>query len=388
MTVHVRPALLRKMNERRVLEILRENGPASRADLTRVTGISAPTISKAVAKLIKVGLLEESDRDVRDGTLGRPGKTLQLSTHTGQVLGIVIDTQKCWIVSSGIDGQLSPRRMQSLATPEDYERLIDALADGVTAFSGDALVKTRGIGISVPGQINRREQRVVFSPNLHSTDGRSPARDLAERLGVETLMVQESHALCLAESMYGEAKGMEDFAMLDLSAGMGLGVMSGGRILGGHSGLGGELGHITVVPDGKRCGCGNRGCLETVATDTALATAVSKSLGRDVNIEEVISLAETAGLEIDEELSRTLEYLAIGVATVINLFNPASLFVHGRLFDVQAGLFDRLIELTHRRALGPSLADCRITRARGSKRQGAVAAIISHLTNSLGPALE
>ena len=368
--------------------MLREKGPASRADLTRVTGISAPTISKAVATLIQGGLLEECDRDVSDGTLGRPGKTLRLSTRTARVLGIVIDTQRCWIVSSGIDGRLSPRRMKSLATPDSYDWLIGQLADGVAEFLGDSLGKTRGIGISVPGQINHREQRVVFSPNLHQTDGHSPARDLAERLGVETQMVQESHALCLAESMYGAAKGMEDFAMLDLSAGMGLGVMSGGRILGGHSGLGGELGHITVLPDGKLCGCGNRGCLETVATDTALAMEISKTLGRKVNIEEVIALAAATRLEIDEELSRTLEFLAIGVAAVINLFNPASLFVYGRLFDVRHGLFDRLIELTHRRALGPSMADCRIIRARGSKRQGAVAAIISHLTHSLGPALE
>ncbi len=388
MTVRVRPELLRKMNERRVLEILRERGPLSRADLTRASDISAPTISKAVAKLLQVGLVEEDACEPQEGIRGRPGRTLRLSTHAAHVLGIVIDTRQSWIVSSGIDGQLSTDRMLRLTTPDNYDWLIDVLTEGVKKLLRDPLADVRGIGISVPGQINAREQRVVFSPNLHHTNGRSPARDLAERLGVETLMVQESHALCLAESMFGAAKGMEDFAMLDLSAGLGLGVMSGGRILRGHSGLGGELGHITVAPDGKPCGCGNRGCLETVATDTALATAVSQRLGRKVDIEEVIALPKAARLAINEDVAITLEYLAIGVASVVNLFNPSSLFVHGRLFDVEDGLFDRLIELTHRRALGPSMADCKIIRARGSKRQGAVAAIISHLTNSLGPTLE
>ncbi len=388
MTVRARPELLRKMNERKVLEILRENGPLSRADLTRATDISAPTISKAVAKLLDIGLLEECERNAREGVLGRPSTTLQLSTRTAQVLGIVIDTRQCWIVSCGIDGRLSSERMLCLPTPDNYEWLIDTLADGVKKFTDDPLMKTRGIGISVPGQINDRQQQVVFSPNLHHTDGRSPAKDLAQRLGIETVMVQESHALCLSESMYGAAKGMDDFAMLDLSAGLGLSVMSGGRILRGHSGFGGELGHITVVPDGKPCGCGNHGCLETVATDTSLAAAVSKSIGRDVNIEQVIERVQSGELCIEEELSTTLEYLSIGVAAVINLFNPASLFVYGRFFDANRGLFERLIELTHRRALRPSMADCRITRARGSKRQGAVAAIIAHLTNSLGPTFE
>src|SRR5258708_10817132 len=104
------------------------------------------------------------------------------------------------------------------------------------------------------------------------TDGRSPAQDLAARLGVECNVLQESHALCLAERHYGLAKGLDDFAMLDVGTGVGLGVMSGGRLLTGHSGLAGELGHITAVADGgRRCGCGNHRCLGTVASDSALA---------------------------------------------------------------------------------------------------------------------
>src|SRR5205807_5237105 len=123
-------------------------------------------------------------------------------------------------------------------------------------------------GVSMPGLLHRREKRTVFSPNLHQTDGRRLGEDLRNALRIETAILQESHALCLAELTYGAARGVSDFAMLDVSEGLGVGVVNGGRILEGHSGLGGELGHVTVDIHGEPCGCGNHGCLETVATDT------------------------------------------------------------------------------------------------------------------------
>jgi predicted NBD/HSP70 family sugar kinase len=200
-------------------------------------------------------------------------------------------------------------------------------------------------------------------------------------------MLQECHALCLAERHYGLAQGLDDFAMLEAGTGVGLGVMSGGALLIGHNGLAGEIGHITVVEDGRQCGCGNRGCLETAASDSALAWRLSNRVGRRLNIEKVIDLSRSGTIDLSEELDETCRYLAIGVAAVINLFNPATLFVHGRQFEVDSSLFPKLVELTRQRTLPPSFAACRIVLARGSKKQGAIAAIVQHLTASIAPAL-
>ena len=121
-------------------------------------------------------------------------------------------------------------------------------------------VKTLGLGVSLPGLVDDRRGRGVLSPNVPLTDGHAPAADLAERLGMPCVLLQESHALCLAERDYGLAKGLDDFAVLDVSTGIGLGVMLGGRLLKGHSGLAGEIGHVTAVPEGgRKCGCGNYG---------------------------------------------------------------------------------------------------------------------------------
>jgi N-acetylglucosamine repressor len=224
----------------------------------------------------------------------------------------------------------------------------------------------------------------VLSPNVPITNGRRPADDLSRRLGVACVVLQESHALCLAERHYGLAKGMDDFAMLDVSTGVGLGVMSGGQLLTGHAGLAGEIGHVTVVADGGRpCGCGNRGCLETVTSDSALAARASEKLGREVDVDEVIDLLAAGKVDLRREVADAVKYLSIGVAAVINLFNPATLFIHTRLFETDPGLFGRVVEQAGKRALPPAFAQCRVVRAKGSKRQGAVAGIIQYLTDAV-----
>ena len=382
----IRPTLLGKLNERQILRALQAHGPLSRAEVARRLGLSAPTVSKAVVSLLDAGLLEESEA-AKQG-LGRPAAQLRLATQTARVLGIVIDVTHCQVVAAGLDGQLHPDRQRRFATPDSYPQLLDALAEQAGELMDGAGVATLGVGISMPGLIDRRERRGVLSPNVPLTNGHALGRDLEARLGVECVLLQESHALCLAERYYGNARGLDDFAMLDVSAGVGLGVMTGGRLLAGHLGLAGEIGHVTVVEDGRPCGCGNRGCLETVAGDSALAWRASRKAGRKLTLDQALERARAGKLDLAEELEETLKYLAVGVAAVINLFNPATLFIHGRLFEFDPAAFGRLVVLAGKRTLTPSFAACQIVQARGSKRQGAVAGIIQHLTSAVGPSLD
>jgi predicted NBD/HSP70 family sugar kinase len=292
------------------------------------------------------------------------------------------------VVAAGLDGQLHPDRQRRFATPDSYPRLLDILTEQARDLMDGRSVATLGIGVSMPGLIDCRERRGLLSPNVPLTNGHALGRDLETRLGVECVLLQESHALCLAERYYGNARGLNDFAMLDVSAGVGLGVMTGGRLLAGHRGLAGEVGHITVVEDGRPCGCGNRGCLETVAGDAALAWRASRKAGRKLTLDQALERARAGKLDLAEELDETLKYLAVGVAAVINLFNPATLFIHGRLFEANPAAFERLVALARKRTLSPSFVDCHIVQARGSKRQGAVAGIIQHLTSAVGPSLD
>jgi predicted NBD/HSP70 family sugar kinase len=378
MPSRAQPSLLRRLNERQVLAAIQAHGPLSRAEITRHTGISGPTVTRAVSALLEANLLEEGA--ARQAALGRPGKVLRLAGKTVSVLGAVVGSELCELLSCGLDGEIREEHLRRFPTPPRYPDLVRAFVKHARELMKERQTSFLGLGISMPGLLNRREKRTVVSPNVHQTDGQRLGEDLRQRLQLETVIRQESHALCLAERMYGAARNLDDFAMLDISEGLGLGVVHGGQLLEGHSGLAGELGHITVRLDGRLCGCGNHGCLETEATDTALATAVSERLGRRLTVEEIIAQVQAGKLQADGEFTRVLEYLAVGLAAVINLFNPQKLFLHGHFFDGRPDLFGRLLELTRRRALPPSMADCQILRARGSKRLGAVAGIIRRIT--------
>jgi N-acetylglucosamine repressor len=151
--------------------------------------------------------------------------------------------------------------------------------------------------------------------------------------------------------------------------------------------MAGEIGHVTVAPDGIRCGCGNRGCLETLATDAALVRLLAEKLERPLTIQEAADLLATRAADFQHEVRMVTEYLAIAIAAVINIFNPTTLFVHGALLAAAPERFARVLERVRQRTLTASLADCTIVATTSSKRQGAVAGIIHQLTSACAPTL-
>ena len=380
------PNLLRHMSKRSVIRVLQQHGPCSRADVTRRLNVTAPTVSKAVAALMQGNFVEEFE--CKDNAIGRPAKRLRLATQTAQVLGLVLDASECRLVSAGIDGEVHRDSLMRFETPQTYGELISTVTERAQQFLRRKGVTTLGLGISIPGLLDYREQKGILSPNLPITNGQSPARDLRSALGCECVMLQEAHALCAAERHYGDIQKLEDFAILDVSTGLGLGIVSGGRVITGHKGLAGEIGHIPHDPNGRVCGCGNRGCLETVASDSALAWMISQRIGRDVGIEEVISLTAANELSPEPELQQVLSRISFALTTVINLFNPSTLFIYGRLFELCEDSFDRLLAETGQYTLPPALADCQIVRAQRSKSQGAIAGVLEHLADSLVPSAD
>jgi len=380
-----RPATLKRINMRRFLDELRRLGPSTRADLSRVTGVAAPTSSNIIADLLEIGFLEQTE--TRIAAKGRPGKVFRLAADSAYVIGGTIDVEECVLAPAGLDG--IPRRDDNVRfeTPQSYEGLLDAICDAVESLRAKAVGRCMGLGLSVPGLVDERLGKVAFSPNLHFTDDKSLGPDLALRLGIEVVCTQEEHALCLAEQIVGEAKTLSDFIALDLTSGMGMGVVSSGRYISGRDGFAGEIGHTTVEPNGQVCGCGNRGCLETVATDSSFLHAVRGRLGTKVGFDEVAAMVEQGYLDVSKELDSTLSYISIALATLVNLFNPEAIVLNGKVLDLRPDSLEVLSTRMSERALAPSMKRVRLLRSKGDKLQGALAGLLDQVFAAVGPKL-
>lgn len=383
--IRVEPALLRRINERRLLEHLQLHGPSSRAGLKRISGLTAPTVSKVVDALLDQGLLEEVEPT--EPSLGRPGKLVRLAQRSAVVLGVLLDAGRCTVAVAGLDGRIDAARTRRIETPEAYADLLDVIERECREVLAGLGGTPQGIAVVVNGLIHAAEQRVMCCVNLHILDGREPGRDLAERLGFRCWLLKGTSALCLSERAAGGLVDRDNFAVLDMTTGLGLGVISGGAVLAGHSGMAGEIGHVVVDPGGTLCGCGNRGCLETLATDAAAVRLVSEKVGRQVSRDEACSLLGGRPAEFADVVEKLARHLAMAAAMVVTIFNPGTLLIHSELFlDTGERLGDVAAWLA-RTGLAASVADCTLARTRSTKEQAAIAAIIHEITQTWAPAL-
>lgn len=373
----IQPQLLSRINEALLLHAIRQHGPSTRGELSQHMGVSFPTVAKAVSTLLDARLLEEFDDEVTGP--GRPAKRLRLSKERTQVVGMTVDVTACEIAAAGFDGALIEGSRATFDTPTSYDALLQAIANQIDRLAGEGAA-ILSIGISVVGLVDYRQQEIRLAANLPFLNGRPLGRDLGRRVGAECVLVHDAHALCLAEYVYGRASGVDSFAMLDMSTGIGLGLMIDNRCLAGHNGYAGEMGHIPMVAGGERCRCGRRGCLETLASEWALVARVSQALGREVGFDELLALALHDDRQVRRELDRASQYLAMALAQVVNLFDPQCVYLNGRLFQELPWFRDQLVEQTKQLALEPAAAECSFLAASGTHLLGAVATGISAVT--------
>ncbi len=209
-----------------------------------------------------------------------------------------------------------------------------------------------GIGIGVPGFISLKEGIIRNSPNLPFLENFPIREEIEHRLGTFVILENDANAAALGEKWMGAGRGLEDLVLLTLGTGIGGGIISAGRVIRGFAGMGAELGHIAVVPNGNPCGCGSQGCVEKHASATAV-TAMARllQLGENLSAKEVHELAQTAGDRGAKarEVWRVMgESLGLLLAILVNTFNfPLYLLSGGMLpaWDLFAPAMLRVVEL-------------------------------------------
>lgn len=356
----------------RVLELLRMGQAGTRAELANFTGLSRGAISFIVADLTQAGFLRTEPGDAAGR--GRPGERLYLNPQARLVLGIEIGEARAVAVATDLHAQ--PLTSVTVATggPSGSQAVaaaVSAAQQVLVAIAGRPLL---GVGVAVPGVIDG-SGAILMAPDLgwHDVPVAAPLRAALGGLPVE--VANRAKAAAVGEHWSGAARGVERMLYLSVSTGISLGIMIDGNLYRGASLTEGELGHTTVEPDGQLCPCGNRGCLQTLASGPALLALV-RQLARsgpesrlwhltDGHL-EALTLGHVAQAlrDGDPVAGRAVQtvgrYLGIAAANLVNLFNPELVVLGGPVCRELPELAEPVRLEVRKRALGLAVAACRI----------------------------
>jgi predicted NBD/HSP70 family sugar kinase len=357
---------LRRGHEQSVLELLRKQGPLSRAELSIRSGLSRTTLHDIVAALVGSGAVVASTPQVETRKRGRPVEKLSLNPAAGEAVGIDFARRAVHVAAVNfaheVVGSASEAHAPDLSWPERVEhaeRLLDALATGPPdadegedggqgRSSGVHLDALTAIGVGVvgpiadPGSEHAHAQGIDGLPDL-----------LRKRFGVPVLLDNNTRLAALAEAVWGAAADSSDVLYLRLSHGVGGGLVVGGALHRGRYGLSGEFGHITVDPVGGRtCECGGTGCLETRASLDAVLSRYRESGGPAEDLAgflEAVAAAEPTALAVLEHVGSDVGGV---LAAVCHVVGAGVIVVGGELAEAGPALLDP-VERALRRHLMP-----------------------------------
>jgi N-acetylglucosamine repressor len=328
--------LMRAMNRNLILNTVRSQGPLSRTQLTELSGLSVGAVSQIVNDLLEDNWINEVGES--DYTGGRRQVMLRLNPTAGYVVGLKLMENRVVCAVSDLETTVLNYVEHPLTGAHNPEIVAETLAQVVIHAlytTGITRENVRGVGIGLAGVINGETGIVHYSPFFHWQH--IPLADMiAGHLSLPVYLENDVNTLTITEQLFGPGHDVANFAVVTVGRGIGLGVVINHQLYRGHQGGVGELGHITIVPDGPPCDCGKRGCLEALAADPAVFRDVQNT-STPPTLESVVRAAEHGDETARGALARSGYYLGLGLATVVNLFCPTLIIVSGE--GVAAGKY-------------------------------------------------
>jgi predicted NBD/HSP70 family sugar kinase len=333
----------RDINRRILLNLIRTRQPISRADLARFSGLQRSTVSSITEQLI-------SEQWITEGALGhaprgRKPRFLHLNNERAGIIGVDVRPRLTTLALTDLNARILTQ--DSLQTPGDPQTFLSELAERIQNMRrSQPQIFCEGIGVGLPGRVDPRTQRLIFAPNLgwrevdikqaRTVDIKGP---LEEATGIPVEVDNAANACALFETWYGKhSEGIHDLIALTVSEGIGTGIIADGELLRGATGLAAELGHVSLSEDGPQCRCGNVGCWEVYASNTAAVdyymnvTAGARADrgaqdGSTPTFDSLLRLCEQGDAKAIEAIDRMAHYIGVGLAMLITGFAPSLIVV-------------------------------------------------------------
>ncbi len=338
---------INRLNKIEVLGLIREHGTISRAEIVEISGLSAPTVSRIVKGLIREEKLVESI-GIGDSSGGRPPVMLKFKGEESYVIGIDMGATATRGVLSDLNGKFIEEIKFPTRLNDGFEEIAGDVGDLIQKLADSdrkaASARIFGVGIAVAGLVDFEHNIIEYSPDFkwHNVD---IVGELRKKIDYPIIFDNVTRLMALGGLSYGKGMKSNNFICINVGYGIGSGVIVDGELLRGARGFAGEFGHITAERDSKiQCSCEKYGCLEALASGKAIASTAQRLLsdGKKSKILELckgeISLvtaktvaeAASQGDELSLRIfNEATDHIGIGIANLVNLFNPEMVIVGG-----------------------------------------------------------
>lgn len=319
--------VVRDINRRVVLNLIRTKQPISRADLARVSGLQRSTISLIVEELIE-------ERWVLEGATGRLPRgrrpTFLWLNDDRVIIGVDIRPMQTTVALADVNGNFTSQEV--LATPSDAHAAVKELIARIQRLLNSCgKKKVEGVGISVPGRVERGSDRLVFAPNLKWTecDIRGP---IEKATGLDVELENAANACVLAAVWFDHVRS-RNLVLVTVSEGIGTGILVNGQLARGLSGMAGEFGHVPLDPQGPPCTCGSRGCWEVFGSNRAALNYYleSSEASTALSFQDLLRLAEQGDTRAARAVETMAHYLGRGMRMIVAGLDPELILVIGDL---------------------------------------------------------
>jgi N-acetylglucosamine repressor len=394
--------LMKSLNRSLILNIIREKGPISRAEIAKITKLTPPTVSNLVKELLESKLVIESDLGESQG--GRKPTMLVINAKEFYIIGIDVGIETLKGVIADLNANIVTKKAVPISRPITNEGFIDLMKTCIRQLLDEGNIeydKYLGIGIGMHGVVDVNTGTSLFAPNLQLRH--IPLKvELEKEFNMLVKVENDARAMALGESWFGNGNGADDIVCVNVGSGIGAGVIINGKLFHGEHFISGEVGHMTIDIDGPKCSCGNYGCLQTFASGPAIAERAKREilLGKESLIAEMVNgdldmidgkIVYDAALKGDalsiEILSEAGRYLGIGLTNIIHMLNPKKIIIGGGVANANGYVLESVKETIQKRCLTQSAKQTEILLSKlgaDATAIGAVTLILQELFSTHG----
>lgn len=325
-------------NKSLVLKILNSKGEASRAELSRITGLTKTSITNITSDLLEKGIIYETG--TMDSSTGRKPILLKISKNALFSIGVYISRDFVYSNMANLKGEVLYECKHNFEIVENERSFLSNIFNAVNSVilnSGVKKDKILGVGVASIGPLDIRNGIIVNPPNFRGLKSIHIVKELNNRFNLETYLDNDMNASAIAEKLFGNAKNVSNFIYVGVTNGIGAGIFVNDSIFRGNDGFAGEIGHTTIDVNGERCPCGNLGCLELYASIPSALSQVKSSIElgarsslsseQDINWSQIVEAALNGDNLCLNVINKLTYYLSVGLVNTINSFDPEILFL-------------------------------------------------------------